>query len=130
MRASRDEAFLDAWAEVVRAQPTVAYAPPHGEEWPECVGCSERRADVRIARAGNDGGGGRGCFCTPTFCVECLGKWWLSQAERAHDGAATRDDEIGRILGRSGTCPTCRTKFRVTDCSTLEGATPGGNAAR
>ena len=129
MRASRDEAFLDVWAEVVRAQPTVAYAPPQGEEWPECVGCSERRADVRIARAGRDGGGGRGCFCTPTFCVSCLGKWWLSQAERAHDGAATRDDEIGRILARSGTCPTCRCVFRVEDCSTLEGATPG-NAAR
>ena len=80
------------------------YAPPHGEEWPEWA--AGRRADVRIAREG-DGGGGCGCFCTPTFC----GMPWQAvavQAERAHDGAATRDDEIGRILGGSGTCPTCR----------------------
>ena len=45
------------------------------------------------------------------------------------DSAATRDDEIARILGRSGTCPTCRCVFRVEDCSTLEGAAPG-DAAR
>eukprot|EP01147_Barroeca_monosierra_P000177 gene176-3566_t len=70
----------------------------------ECFGCSGSSPKVKIQIRSHAGT----CFCRPMFCLDCLGKWFVSkQNERVPE----------RWLQGSAECPTCRTPFTVQDIS-------------
>ena len=100
----------------------------------ECMGCTTA-AEVRIRkrcapsmtmRCCEDR---RDCFCAPAWCIDCLGKWWLSQLpeQAARSIQMMEEDEALATLAAElgATCPTCRVPFCLRDVVPLTTAGAG-----
>lgn len=106
---SVDEMFLKAFREQV-GKNEVYHMVAEAEQ---CIGCMHNTAEVKLvkncATSGDDGC--VNCYCRPSWCIDCMGRWYASRQNR------TRPDTW---LSGNATCPMCRMRFCMLDISLLQ----------
>ena len=115
IRQSLSDQFLGYLRSAVESNPPW-YAPPDYEA-DTCVGCMAKPVDIAVRRQcevrGDYAPVGEPCgecFCRPMWCLECLGKWFVSQQD-AHQ-------PNNWVQGRA-VCPTCRARFCLRDIALI-----------
>lgn len=98
--------FLQVFAEQVNLN--APYQKPHDMELEHCVGCMQKRAEIKLRKLCNstDQGVCVSCYCRPMWCLECMGKWFASRQNQ---------NEPQTWLSSRCHCPTCRSMFCMLD---------------
>ncbi|EGD72133.1 hypothetical protein PTSG_00154 [Salpingoeca rosetta] len=111
IRQSLSDQFLAIFSQRVQANPRYAGRHSQLEEDDVCVGCNLAQPNVKIVRRTAIEGAEGDCFCRPMFCLDCIGKWFVSTQDQ-------RRPETW--LSGTANCPTCRTAFTVNDLSLVD----------
>ncbi|XP_019881818.2 E3 ubiquitin-protein ligase TM129 [Aethina tumida] len=104
------EMFLAAFANAVKKNPKYT-ATEESED--RCIGCFQAAPNVKLNRnciEGNVEGDCGICRCRPSWCLSCLGQWFLTRQD---------PQQRNRWLSSKCTCPMCRAKFCLLDVCML-----------
>ena len=82
----------------------------------ECLGACGHAANVKIVKRCQTCTERTPCLCTPSWCHQCILKWWISQNQTKLEMELPIDP---RWQAR---CPTCRAYFCLDDVLPCSGA--------
>ncbi|XP_030749870.1 E3 ubiquitin-protein ligase TM129 [Sitophilus oryzae] len=103
------EQFLDVFKDTISKNPKYTT----NMELDQCIGCLQSRPEVKIQKQCQDTliNNCTSCFCKPMWCVDCMGKWFVSRQDPEHKN---------QWLSSKCTCPMCRATFCLLDVSLLD----------
>ncbi|XP_076266605.1 E3 ubiquitin-protein ligase TM129 [Rhynchophorus ferrugineus] len=106
------EQFLDVFKDTIAKNPKYSTTM----DLDQCIGCLQARPAVKLQKQCEDSDNHHGnnctsCFCKPMWCVECMGKWFVSRQDA---------EQRNQWLSSKCTCPLCRATFCLLDVCLLE----------
>ncbi|XP_050303658.1 E3 ubiquitin-protein ligase TM129 [Anthonomus grandis grandis] len=104
------EQFLEVFKQTVRKNPKYNT----DMELDQCIGCLQANPQIKLQKqcqsTENQSMNCTNCFCKPMWCLDCIGKWFMSK----------QDPELkNQWLASKCTCPMCRATFCLLDVSLL-----------
>ncbi|XP_022204166.2 transmembrane protein 129 [Nilaparvata lugens] len=103
---SRTDLFLEVFRNAVAQNRTTTSS----QELEMCIGCMIVQSNVKLVKHCEDTTSTdrscTTCYCRPLWCIDCMGKWWVSRQEQ---------DQPETWLSSKCTCPVCRSVFCMQD---------------
>lgn len=115
--AQRRSAFADEFVREMRRRHDAGDVfDDEDESAIDCLACGEK-ANVKIVKRCTSCAERTNCLCDPSWCHECLLKWWLSRNQTKIDMDLTVQPHW------QARCPTCRAYFCLDDVVPVAGGT-------